>query len=608
MEPYQARYIENVKEIARLSDMYTDTRADFPSWRAARRQAEKRMEALRQENIGLLNEHLFPVLDEMYNAPEGTLKSLEEFAAVLMDWSTNLDCGTYVLIHDSLLSMYRIKRERDGILKELYQLGMGLYYQGRAVEGVNAPGAREYKFQNEMVFTEGASYLKYFSALDSEAAKGFVVRCLANIAICCQDHRRRIDASAQVLRMARDPEYRAMAPGLPWDVFLRRTHQQMCSNRTVMAKGDLTPEELALVLESCYEVFKPESATENPNVRWLWPYYEMEFTCGFVGLKTTVRRLESFIRATPYDQYDISGLYANIQLPIYYGKLLAEHEALRADEENIHFLRQAYDKMMRTLLTFPMEEYTQPFYYNIRLVLCEYFETEGMESYRFVVGKLMRRYAGQLYIQARKAGEMLAAYCLAVFDQMPDFFDELPVLKGLNTRKEKRAALAEYARQCGLYMNLGLLKMNFERIGQARQLYENEYQIRKLHAFAGWEELEKRASTRIFADVALGHHRWYNGADGFPEEYVRGRSPYRQMTDVAAVVSYLMDHPEQTAEEKFRYVTQMEGRRFSPVVTSFLGDPALRRALTALLTREEEEAYREMYAEMIGKTGDSSSA
>ena len=601
MEPYQARYIENVKEIARLSDMYTDASLSFQDWYAARRRAEEQMEALRQENIGLLNGRLFPVLDELHNASKETLKNLEEFAAALMDWSSNLDCGTYVLIHDSLLSMYRIRRDRDQIIKELYQLGMGLYYQGRCVEGVNAQEARKYKFQNELVFTEGASYLKYFQALDNEATKGYVVRCLANIAICCQEHRRRIGASAQVLRMVKDPEYRALAPGLPWDTFLRRTHQQMCSNRAVMSKGDLTPEELALVLESCYEVFKPESGNETPNVRWMWPYYEMEFTCGFVNVQTTARRLEALIRAASYDQYDTSGLYSNIQLPIYYGKLLAEHSALREDKENIRFLRWAYDKMMRTLLTFPMEEYTQLFYYNIRLVLCDYFETEGMESYRAVVGKLMRRYAGQLYIQARKMGAVLEAYCLAIFDQTPDFFDELPVLKGPDTPAEKRAALAEYARQCGLYMNLGLMKMNFERIGQARQLYESEYQVRKLHAFAGWEELEKRSSTRIFADVALGHHRWYNGADGYPEEYVRSHSPYRQMTDVAAVAAFLLEHPEQTPEENFRLAAQMEGRRFSPVVTSFLGDPALQKELAALIARDEEEAHRDMYREMTGK-------
>ena len=73
------------------------------------------------------------------------------------------------------------------------------------------------------------------------------------------------------------------------------------------------------------------------------------------------------------------------------------------------------------------------------------------------------------------------------------------------------------------------------------------------------------------------------------------------MTDVAAVASFLVEHPEQTPEENFRLAAQMEGRRFSPVVTSFLGDPALQKELAVLIARDEEEAHRDMYREMTGK-------
>ena len=95
-----------------------------------------------------------------------------------------------------------------------------------------------------------------------------------------------------VLRLVKDDHYRSMAPGLPWDAFYRKSQQQMSSNRSVLSDGGLSKEELAAVLESCQAVFQPEQGVENPNIRWLWPYYEMEYNCGFASLWTNRDRID----------------------------------------------------------------------------------------------------------------------------------------------------------------------------------------------------------------------------------------------------------------------------------------------------------------------------
>ena len=594
MLPYQEQYIQNTKEIGRLNDGRDTLQGSFGEWLSLCRETEARIAALREENIRLLNEGLFPRLDDLHSASAEEIADLEAFAGALMDWSTNLDPGVYVLIHDSLLSLYRIRKDRAKIIKELYLLGMGLYYRKRPLQGIDPSQISAYHFQNEMVFTEGGSYLRLFAQFPDEETKGYIIRSLANIALCTPDYRKRIRIGARILEIVQDEEYRQMAPGLPWDTFLRRTHQQMSSNRQVMGKGDLSARELMQVLESCHEVFRPESESENPNVRWLWPYYEMEYTCGFADVKTTAERLEKLISQSTYDQYDMSGLYANVQLAVNYGKLLRNHPALREDPKRTAFLAGAYTKMMRTLTTYPHDRQSDEFQHYVRLVICDYFETRGVESYQSVLEKVLQFFFGGLYIEGRRAGEMLERYCDAIFRQIPDFFDDIPFLAECAGEEEKRSALMDYARMCGLMYDLGKAKMNMQRISLIRNLFEDEYQMERQHAFAGYEELNRRESTKIYADVALGHHSWYQGG-GYPEVYVRNASPYRQMTDVAAVVAYLISHGRENPEAAFQEAVRQEGRRFSPMVTAFLSDDGLRGELAELLSGDDARFYRELY-------------
>ena len=601
LSPYQTRYVENAREIAALSDFYSVSTSDFESWCARQRQAKERIGQLKKENVDLLNRFLFSALDDLHSAGEGEIQALEEFADQLMDWSTNLDCGVYVLIHDSLLHLYRIRKDRNRIIKELYKLGMGLYYQNSMIHGIFHEQTRHFQFQNEMVFTEAGSYLRFFENIEDEETKGYIIRSLANIAICTADVKRRIAVSARILKIVQDDYYRALAPGLPWETFLRRTNQQMSSNRTVLSRGNLTTEELAAVLESCHDVFKPETLTQNPNVRWMWPYYEMEYTCGFVDLETTMDRLERLIDQTPWDQYDVSGVYGNIQLPIYYGRLVESNPQLQSKPRHVRFLTAAYRKMLRTIFSFPTEKFDDYFFHGLSLVLTGYYETEGVETYRDVSSRLMQRVSGRLYIRSRKAGDILRLYCAAIFESDPAFFDDIDFLRAIEDPARKKAVLLDYAADCGLYHDFGLIKMHVERLQQTRNLFETEYQMMKLHTVSGQRDLAKRESTRIFADVALGHHAWYNGAGGYPEDYVRTQSQYRQMTDVVAVTAYLVDHFRGDLADTVNRVLALAGKRFSPLVTPFLMDTELQKKIGDILCGDETPYYRLFYDQLTSK-------
>ena len=603
--PYQDEYVRNTKEILGLGKRGPATTGGFDVWFSAIQEESARSARLRQRNMEILNSELFPLLDNLHAASEEQIQSLEEFADVLLDWKNNLDRGICVTIHDALLSLCRVRKDRDGIIRELYKLGMGLFYLNRMVMGIDSKATTSFYFENEMVFTEAAAYLRFFDSIEDDTTRGYILRSLHNIAICVQGSKRKIAASSRMLNVINDEHYRTVAPSLPWDRFLRGVHQQMSSNRAALSGNDLSSSELALVLDSCYEIFKPEEASDNPNIRWLWPYYEMEFTCGYVDLRTTMNRMEKLIDQTPEAQFDSSGLYGNIQLPIYYGRLLKNHPELQRERHCMDFASLAYGKMYKTILALPIEDFSDTFLYDIILIVSDFFEIEGALSYKELVTHMMQKFSPDLYVSSRKTGDIMALLCGAVLEADPSFFDGLPVLDDLIETADRRQVIIDYAEECGLFHDLGQLKMDVGRTLKVRDLLDREFQMFMLHCLSGYGNLKERSSTRRFADIALGHHRWYDGEGGYPEAYVRTESPYRQMTDVAAVASYLVDGYDKDASKVIAGLLGEKHRRFSPIVTACLTESDLVASVTRVLSGDGRNYYREIY-DNLGVTASSS--
>ena len=595
MRAWQEKYIQNAREIAEIRQMFPLEKLSWDQWYARHRTKEACLAALKSENTALLNDNLFPLLDRLPDADRTETDELCAFADELMDWKTNLDCGVYVAVHDALLSLSRIRGDREDVIRELYRLGMGLHYLYRSLTGIACPEATAMYFHNEMVFTEAASYLRHFAALKSDEARAFAIRAMANISICNTSYKRRIAASVRTVDIARSPEYRAIAPSLPWQTYLERAYQQLSTLRLYLSSPDITRREVAAVMDACYEMFKPEQTQENPSVRRLWPYYAMEYQCGYVSLADTVKRLLRLMEDTAPLAYDENGLYGNIQLPIHLGQLVREHQELNSDDSTREALQMAYRRMLDTLMAVPPDKVGERFLYVLAIVVSNFYEIEGGVTYREVTARLMQRFAGRLYLDSLRAGELLDVLSAHINGRDPDYFRDLPVLSGITDDGARAEKLSAYAEACGLYHDFGLLRMHLERTMQTRQLFENEAAMYRLHTVSGYEELRTRPSTLIFADVALGHHSAYLARENDPDDpshYQRLSSPFRRMTDLMALVSDLMETGEGDVRAWARRVLTDSRGRFSPRAAAYLADDTLLTALEAVLSNEESRCRR----------------
>ena len=67
------------------------------------------------------------------------------------------------------------------------------------------------------------------------------------------------------------------------------------------------------------------------------------------------------------------------------------------------------------------------------------------------------------------------------------------------------------------------------------------------------------------------------------------------MTDVVAVVACLIANCRGDAETAIQTVLNHAGTQFSPMVTAFLSDEALRRDLAGMLTADDAPFMRELF-------------
>ncbi|MDE6920493.1 MAG: hypothetical protein K2P89_11415, partial [Lachnospiraceae bacterium] len=211
-----------------------------------------------------------------------------------------------------------------------------------------------------------------------------------------------------------------------------------------------------------------------------------------------------------------------------------------------------------------------------------------------------------IYVHSQVVGRAAAVFCTILLGEEPAFFDDIEYIQEISDPDAKRRAVHKHAMNSGVFHDVG--KINFINLftRTARQWFEEEYEITKLHTVVGSARLKACASTRRYAAAALGHHSWYDGSHGYPEAYRRLECPDRQIVDVVALIdwidnsmtyAWLYGQPKKSFDEAVAEAIALEGKRFSPLLTARLRDKNVTGAIRQAIDTARNDAYRQLYEE-----------
>lgn len=608
MRPYQKEYIENIREIAALTARKDPDGLTLEAYEARMRRDEAAAWEKVGRNMTLLREGLFSTLDHLFDADRETLEELEEFATHLMGGKETQDEGVFRLIHRALLSLARQKGDRCGMIRELYWLGMGYYWLYSKLVGLPLEVTEKYANQMRLSFTEAAAYLKYFEEIEDTETRGYMLRSRANMSLgSFKSSGEKIRLVRDTLCIMQDESYRQTEPDLPWERYLYMTHQQMASSVSYSKEQVMSPEDMAWIMESAYIVYhqRLEEAVASGGhtpLRWAFPYYAMEYYCGIYDMDHLMARIEKLMDQA--DPADVSpdGMYGILSLPAFYCQYLEQNpERIPAKAS---YLEGLYQRALEYAGRFPAQEDEKLSLY-LRQLSFTYIETQGGVPYGVYLQKLLLRFAPEAYLHSRMVGEAARALCGLIMEEEPTFFDDVVKFQQIDDPEAKRRQVLDDAMTCGLLHDVGKISFLELYSRTARQWFEEEYEVTRLHTTAGHLLLSERASTKRFAPIALGHHAWYDGSShGYPEAYRRLECPCRQMVDVIGLVDWLenVSHSAQAYtgmemgfDEAVEEAISLEGRRFSPMLTARLGDKQVAALIWDAFERGRKEAYRRMY-------------
>lgn len=614
MQAYQEEYLSNVRKIMSFTSRVKPAGRPFEEYFDQIQKNRQKAVKTAARNMEILRTELFPALDHLFEIGEAERNNLGEFAGQLLKSPDELDVGLSCQIHQALLSLARLEKDRGAIIRELYWLGIGWNCICNRLVGQELPEQEAYVSQMRLCFTEAAAYLKYYDEIEDPTTRGYILRCRANMSLgAFKSQSTKIRMVKQTLQIMQDKGLRKKDPRLPWDTFLYATHQQMAASLSHAKGQDMAPQDVADVMESVYVVYQRQiqeaaKKQDKPPARTLFRLYAVEYRCGLDTLAGLLTKMEELIdQADPAD-FSVEGMYALVSLPAFYCQYLQDYP--ERIPERREYIDGLYQKILAYVDSFPEEAKNENLFLYLRQLAVTFVETETSISYGKFLQKLLMRFLPDVYIHSWMVGRTAAALCGRIVEEENGYFDDIEWIRAIREPGEKKRAVMEYAMECGLFHDVG--KINFvqlyERTG--RQWLEEEYEMAKLHAEIGASHLAARPSTCRFAEAAKGHHSWYDGVHGYPPSYKRLECASRQMVDVIALADWLDnmtgDARRYVGEEKdlteaLAEALSQEGKRFSPLLTAWLREKDVIENIRQIFDEGRKEACRMLYDEDSGK-------
>ncbi len=599
MQPYQEEYIANCERIRSLTfsavrlscasgNRPCSCAPDDDSQGCVSRARAKAIEAqtLTSRNNTLLEEYLLPALDDIYGQDSETLDQLETFADALTGGKQAIDAPLASQIHEALVSNYRHRNNRKALIRELYKLGMARYQLVRMLNGIGAMQANQNSLSMRMryCFVEASSFLAFFDEFDEET-KGYILRSLSNIYLGhYDDWHEKLQCIRRTREVMFDERYQKSAPGLPWAHYRRATTQQMAVALPYGRKGSsVSPDVVADVMDAAHSIYmeqyqKAQQSGQPLQSRWLLPYYMVEYSCGLCPPALLLERMETLMDQADEHCFDGGTAHAVVAMTVFYVQQLDLNPEMYATRED--YITELYRRILRYAENIPEEAVTDQIVRYFCQVCSLFHEIEGGVQYLHMIHALIRRFVPNLYIHGDSVGRMSRCIAGAILTEDPHYFDEVPELSQTNKRED----ILQFVYHAGMTHDLGMIDLVSLYSQSGRKVLRDEYEIRKLHTLLGHLRLSQCPSTRGYADIALGHHMWYDGSDGYPEDYNRSDSPYRAVTDIISLADYLdCDQDMEIGnvlhtrifDECVESALKLSGRRFSPLVAVWLRNPDL---------------------------------
>ncbi len=577
------------------------------------------------ENREILEKKLYPLLKEERSYTEEEAQTLSTFCDELMNGQnlSDFDQSLVYIMAGRLLADAEQKDDIDNYIKRLDIHISSCYEMAHQTKRMKTAPELIKRYREEGLqsarrmweFIDRDRFLK----LNEESRELVLIN--SRYAIFLYDtvfgdeeiNNRFLETLEKAYELEHDSFYRENAPAYDWNYHTLRSLEYMGQSTECGNTRGFTKEQCIKIckwLEEYERLWKldPENNADilpRPNVELL--IIRNRYYAGLADIGEYRGKLLEIYRTYKSGRYDFDSVFPNLQVPLEYMLTFKGQGSLSKKEEDILY------EIYRWIIVYVSSASNGGAY----SLILEYF-SELIYNFVEIPGRMdfmdMGLYSMAVlhpptYIHSLLVGDLSRSICRYMLDKHPADFVGVCGFKDTASVKEHSSEIEEYCYNAAITHDFGKIPMIDTIFVYGRNLFDHEFELLKHHPLMGERLLSMHASTAKYADVAAGHHKWYNDMRGYPDTVSTKARPDKLLTDIVAVADSL-DAATDTVGRSYTggkipsqilaEIQEGAGTRYSGVIAGCLKDKKLRMEIVKILTYVRGENYEKTYDFLLG--------
>ncbi len=615
------RYIELTTWIRELSSPQIASSTTPEEYRDNLIRSFTRIGEISKFNQAILDEHFYPLLEPGRDLNDDDIEVLREFSSSLLDATNmeNIDLPMLFIQAEKMLADAEKKGDDRLIILALDNIVMANYALLTATlrlypcydicfkyrdNGI-AAAKRMIEYLDKDKFVTLDDYCKetvlinsrYISALFELADSDDPVKQ-------DQEDMQTIETS---LSLASDPFYLENTPNFDWNYHTFRCLQYLTCCTEYSNKETFSPKVAEKSLAYTYKFIDflknniPEKQKEcNENTQELYVLRNCYFA-NKINKEEYKKGLRNIINTNDLSNPSLDTMYVSFTAPYEYMMTIDKDNLEEIDKE---VLRKFYYEMISYVYYLPKSGGLSFMLTFLTYIMKNYIEVEGGPNLEEMCLSLTAALHPPTFVHTMSVADFSAMLTKHLIEKNPAIFTSLPEYNSIEEVKAHSKEIIDFIRHSAFIHDVGKIFIIETIITYGRKLLSSEFDIIKAHPEIGYYLLNISPSTAKYADIARGHHKWFNNQGGYPDTFDMDATPYKTIISILTVADCLdastdsVGRNYKKGKDLNEYIEEIEkesGTRYAPYVVEILRDPEVYNDLIYLLDTVRDENYRKTY-------------
>lgn len=333
-------------------------------------------------------------------------------------------------------------------------------------------------------------------------------------------------------------------------------------------------------------------------------HFRSLYFAGEISVEEYKARMMQLYRERSVTNFELEDVYMNLLVPIDYMRLTGRKQISEAEAA---ILEQFYNNATNYIFQLPNNDFLIYTLEYLNYLVPAYREIPGGQTFEEFGLNCLAALHPPTYVHSHMVANITRCLCKHLLRSHPELFlrfcGETDSEKVISHRDE----ILDYAYHAALCHDFGKIAIMDTVFVYGRNIMDSEFTQIKSHPEIGAKYLEHNASTFRYANVAKGHHKWFDDSKGYPFDYKTAELAEKVIIDLVCCAD-CMDAATDTAGRSYnrgktleQYVVEVEegaGTRYAPFLVELLNREEVKTDLNFLLSNTRNMIYRDTFIKL----------